>query len=148
MVQIQAQFKMKSYKIFCDKIGTSNKLGPCCYDRIVPWSTRKYIPHAFFQAAHALTILSLLSFLCIVPSHLQPQANTFGDCRLGKRGLDHRNQFTCQRTSFWTNQVAFLLYSRHDSKIKREVRRNDATDSLLPEFLLTFKFWKWRGFYV
>lgn len=97
------------------------------------------IQHAFIQATQALTILPLFSFLLlIVPSHLQPQADPFGDCRLGKRGLDQRHQFTCQRTSLRPDQVALLLDSRHDGEVKGEVGGDDAADSLLPELLLTF----------
>lgn len=102
----------------------------------------KYIQHAFFQATQALTILSFFSFLLlIVPSHLQPQTDSFGDCRLRKRGLDHRHQFTCQWTALWTNQVALLLDSWYHSKIKGEVGGDDAADSLLPKLLLTLQFW-------
>lgn len=105
----------------------------------------KYIQHAFFfffQATQALTILSFFSFLLlIVPSHLQPQADSFGDCRLRKRGLHHRHQFACQRTPLRSNQVALLLDSRHDGKVKGEVGGDDAADSLLPELLLTFQVW-------
>lgn len=73
----------------------------------------KYIQHAlFFQTTQALTILSFFSFLLlIVLSHLQPQADAFGDCCLRKCGLDQWHQFTCQRTSLRSNQVALLLDS-------------------------------------
>jgi len=95
----------------------------------------KYIEHA----TQALTILFFFSFLLvIVPSHLQPQADSFGDCRLRKRGLDQWNQFTCQQTAFWSNQVALLLDSRYNGKVKREVGGDDATNSLLHELLLIF----------
>lgn len=100
---------------------------------------QKRHPTCFFQATQALTILSLLSFLLhIVPSHLQPQPDTFGDCRLRKCGLDHRHQFTCQWTSLRTDQVTLLLDAWYNSKVKGEVGRNDTTDSLLPKFFLTF----------
>lgn len=90
----------------------------------------------------ALTILSFFSFLLlIVPPHLQPQADPFGDCRLGERGLDHWHQFTCQRASLRSNQVALLLDTWHDGKVKGEVGGDDPTDSLLAEFFLTLEIW-------
>lgn len=87
---------------------------------------------------HTLTVQSLLSFLLIVPPHLQPQTDSFGDCCLGKRGLHHRHQFTGQRASLWSNQIALLLHSGNDGKVEGEVGGDDAPDSLFAELLLTF----------
>lgn len=85
-----------------------------------------------------LTVRSLVSFLLIVPPHLQPQTDSFSDCRLGKRGLHHRHQFTGQRASLWPNQIALLLHSGNDGEVEGEVGGDDAPDSLLAELLLTF----------
>lgn len=82
--------------------------------------------------------LSSLLLLLHVPPHLQPQTDSFGDCRLWKRGLHHRHQLTGQRASLRPNQIALLLHSGNDGKVEGEVGGDDAPDSLLAELLLTF----------